>query len=237
MHFSPVEYDLSKCARHLKRIRMLPNVSSHGQTSSPAVHCSLDLVQECLVSRCFGSAGHEDLGEPCRLDSPSKTGRVTSVLDLDRVGSDLESRSSSIRDNLRSGIVLHSLAPRIHPSNSGDSFLMRVFLYLSKLLQHNILVRATQVDGVAYSFRTEAERLFHTTDLRGYRFAFRQTRLPVQLDYQRNLAAVVFLGNSLVEDDPCELSFERDIQYVVRVDVLLVKVGRGAMLEALVVGE
>src|SRR5205807_10494374 len=69
------------------------------------------------------------------------------------------------------------------------------------------------------------------------RLTLRQTRLSVEFYDERNFPGIVFLCYALVENKSGEVSFCRDVKNVVWIDVLVVKVRRGPMLEPLVIRE
>src|SRR5437899_11607002 len=88
-NFTSVEYDLLQSRSHLKRIFVLPNISSHGQTSSPTIYGSFNLVEEHIVGWSLGPTGHEHLSKSGGFHRPSEARWIASVLDLDCICADL----------------------------------------------------------------------------------------------------------------------------------------------------
>ena len=59
---------------------------------------------------------------------------------------------------------------------------------------------APQIDGVSHALRSQADRLFHATNLGRDRFALGQTGLSIELYDERDFSCIVFFGNALVEN-------------------------------------
>src|SRR5919109_3487743 len=209
---------------------MLPDISSNRQTSTPTIHGTLDLIQKSLVCRSLRASGHEDLNDASGPYRPLETNRIASVLDLYSVRTHFESSPGRVGDYLRRCVILHSLSPRINPSDSGNTLLVSVLLNLSKLLQNDVLMPTSQIDRVAHSFRTQTQRFLNTTNLGRYRLTLGKTCFPVQLDYQRNLSCVILLRYPFLKHNPGVLPSDGNVHDVVRIDILVIEVCRGTML-------
>src|SRR5713226_6230647 len=127
---------------------MLPHVSANREARRPRVHRSLNLAKECLVGRSLWSARHEDLDEPSSLDGPAECLRRARVLYLDRIGSDFEAGSGSVRDYFGAGVVLHGLTSRIDPRDGRNPVVVSLFLNLTEFLQHHALMSAAEINRV-----------------------------------------------------------------------------------------
>src|SRR5215831_7547690 len=104
------EDDFPETIRHLKRIGMLPDVSSHRQASCASVHCALDLPEECFVIGCFWTPRHEYPCETCGFDCPPKRVRCASVLDLYRVRAHFEAGAGCVSNDFGRSVILDCLS-------------------------------------------------------------------------------------------------------------------------------
>src|SRR2546425_3108723 len=114
---------------------------------------------------------------------------------------------------------------------------MSFFLNLAEFLQHQTLMSASQVDGVAHTFRAQADSFLHAADLSRDGFTLGQAGLSIQFYDERDFSGIVFFSDPLVENKSSKVPFYRDVKDVVWIDVLIVKVRRRPMFEPLVICE
>src|SRR5208283_5074639 len=95
----------------------------------------------------------------------------------------------------------------------------------------------SQVDRVANSSSAKGFGLLDAANLTSYRFSFRQACLAIHLDNERYLSIVILLSNALLKDNASELTLRRNIENVLGIDALLVKILRRSVLQTLIVSK